>query len=119
MDTWIHVDESWVFFVRDRERVCIFPDEDVPKAPRVQAQEPHYQGYFIMANARPDPSRGFDGKIGIWRICVMKTAQRSSKRHKRGDEYESDVNIDAQWCADWYENELIPAIKKKMQWLKS
>ena len=51
----------------------------------------------IVANARPDPSHDFDGKIGTWRICIMKTAERSSKRRKRGEEYEFDCTIDAEW----------------------
>ncbi|CAM9958418.1 unnamed protein product, partial [Sphacelaria rigidula] len=63
----------------------------------------------IVANARPDPSHNFDGKIGIWRICVLKTAERSSKRRKRGEEYEFDCTID----------ELLPSIKLKMPWLRS
>ncbi|CAM9741400.1 unnamed protein product, partial [Sphacelaria rigidula] len=73
----------------------------------------------IVANARPDPSHNFDGKIGIWRICVLKTAKRSSKRRKRGEEYEFDCTIDAEWYKTWYIDELLPAIKLKMPWLRS
>ena len=73
----------------------------------------------IVANARPDPTHNFDGKIGIWRICVMKTAQRSSKRRKEGDEYEFDCTIDVEWYKDWYIEKLLPAIKTKMPWLRS
>ena len=73
----------------------------------------------IAANARPDPSHDFDGKIGIWRICVIKTAQRSSKRRERGEEYEFDCTIDAEWYKDWYIDVLLPAIKKKMPWQRS
>ncbi|CAM9787782.1 unnamed protein product, partial [Sphacelaria rigidula] len=73
----------------------------------------------IVANARPDPSHNFDGKIGIWRICVLKTAARSSKRRKRGEEYEFDCTIDAEWYKTWYIDEYLPAIKLKMPWLRS
>ncbi|CAM9790622.1 unnamed protein product [Sphacelaria rigidula] len=65
----------------------------------------------IVANARPDASHNFDGKIGIWRICVLKTAERSSKGRKRGEEYEFDCTIDAGWYKTWYIDELLPAIK--------
>lgn len=54
---------------------------------------------FIVANVRPDPDRNFDGKIGIWRVCVLKTAQQSSKKRIRREEYEFDVTIDAEWYA--------------------
>ena len=74
---------------------------------------------IIVANARPDPTHNFDGKIGIWRICVMQTAQRSSKRRKEGNEYEFDYTIDAEWYKDWYIEKLLPAIKTKMPRLRS
>lgn len=35
LDNWIMVGESWFYFVRENEEVRIFPDEDVPKGPRV------------------------------------------------------------------------------------
>ena len=49
----------------------------------------------------------------------MKTAERSSKRKKRGEEYEFDCTIDAEWYKDWYIDQLLPAVKKKMPWLRS
>ena len=72
----------------------MFPGEDIPGSPRVQHKSHVPKIMIIVANARPDPTHNFDGKIGIWRICVMKTAQRSSKRRKEGDEYEFDCTID-------------------------
>ena len=72
----------------------------------------------IVANARPDPRNNFDGKIGIMRICVMKTAERSSKSRERGEEYEFDC-IDAEWYEAKYIDVLLPVIKEKMPWLRS
>ncbi|CAM9347038.1 unnamed protein product [Sphacelaria rigidula] len=72
----------------------------------------------IVATARPDPTHDFDGKIGIWRICVIKTAERSSKRRKRGEEYEFDCTIDAEWYEERYIAQLLPAMKK-MPWQRS
>ena len=71
----------------------------------------------IVANARPDPRNNFDGKIGIMRICVMKTAERSSKSRERGEEYEFDC-IDAEWYEAKYIDVLLPVIKEKMPWLR-
>ena len=48
----------------------------------------------------------------------MKTAQRSSKRRKEGDEYEFDCTIDAEWYEDGYIDRLLPAIKTR-PWLRS
>ncbi|CAN0111437.1 unnamed protein product [Pylaiella littoralis] len=105
--------------MREKEKVQVFPGEEVPGPPRVQHKSHLPKIMVIVANARPDPAHNFDGKIGIWRICVIKTAQRSSKRRKRGEEYEFDCTIDAEWYKDWYIDVLLPEIKKKMPWQRS
>ncbi|CAN0505402.1 unnamed protein product, partial [Laminaria digitata] len=115
----VHLDESWFYLMREKDKVRVFPGEKPPKSPRVQHKSHLPKIMVVTANARPDPSHNFDGKIGIWRICVIKTAQRSSKRRKRGEEYEFDCTIDAEWYKDWYIDELLPAIKKKMPWQRS
>ena len=94
------MDESWFFLLKDEEKIHMFPGEDIPGSPRVQHKSHVPEIMIVVANARPDPTHTFDGKIGIWRICVMKTAQRSSKRRKEGDEYEFDCTIDAEWYKD-------------------
>jgi len=97
----VHLDESWFYLMKEKEKVRVFPGEEVPGAPRVQHKSHLPKIMVIVANARPDPTHNFDGKIGIWRICVIKTAQRSSKRRKRGEEYEFDCTIDAEWYKDF------------------
>lgn len=72
---------------------------------------------LIVADARPGPDRNFDGKISIWRVCLLKTARCSSKKYVKGEEYDFDVTIDAEWYAVWYIQKLLPAIKK-ISWLK-
>ena len=49
----------------------------------------------------------------------MKTAERSSKRRERGEEYEFDCTIDTEWYKTWYIDVLLPVIKEKMPWLRS
>ena len=117
----VHLDESCFFFflLQTHEKIRMFPGEEIPGAPRVQHKNHLPKIMVIVANARPDPSHNFDGTIGIWRICVMKTAERSSKKRKRGEEYEFDCTIDADWYKDWYIDELLPEIKKKMPWQRS
>ncbi|CAN0047978.1 unnamed protein product, partial [Sphacelaria rigidula] len=116
MGNAIHLDESWFFLLRNKEKVPIFPGERIPGSPRVQHKSHLSKIMVIVANVRPDPSHNFDGKIGIWRIFVLKTAERSSKR---GEEYEFECTIDAEWYKTWYIDELLPAIKLKMPWLRS
>ncbi|CAN0061435.1 unnamed protein product, partial [Laminaria digitata] len=94
------------------------PGETIPGSPRVQHESHVPKTMVIVANAWPDPSHDFNRKIGIWRICVLKTAERTSKR-KRGEEYEFDCTIDADWCKTWYIDVLLPAIKLQMPWLRS
>ncbi|CAN0400133.1 unnamed protein product, partial [Pylaiella littoralis] len=115
----VHLDESWFYLMKEKAKVRVFLDEEISGAPRVQHKSHLPKIMIIVANARPDPAHDFDGKIGIWRICVIETAQRSSKRRKRGEEYEFDVTIDAEWYKDWYIDEFLPAIKKKMPWQRS
>ena len=93
----VHLDESWFFLLQTNEKIRMFPGEEIPGAPRVSHKNHLPKIMVIVANSRPDPSHNFDGKIGIWRICVMKTAERSSKKRKRGEEYEFDCTIDAEW----------------------
>ena len=83
----IHLDES-LFLLRNLEKIRIFPGEKIPGSPRVQHKRHLTKIMVIVTNARPDSRHNFDGKIGIWRICVMKTAERSSKRRERGEEYD-------------------------------
>ena len=74
---------------------------------------------LICAVSRPDPSRDFDGKIGVWRVFVMKEAQRTTARHQKDEEYAVDFTIDSEYFQEWYEHELLPAIKEEMPWLES
>ncbi|CAM9362117.1 unnamed protein product, partial [Laminaria digitata] len=115
----VHLDESWFILLRNKENIRILHGEVIPGSPRVQQKSHLPKIMIIVANARPDPAHNFDGKIGIWRICVLKTAERSSKRRKRGEEYEVDCTIDAEWYKTWYIEELLPAIKLKMPWQRS
>lgn len=49
----------------------------------------------------------------------MIQAQRTTAQHTMGDEYEFAVNIGAEYYQQLYNEELLPAIKEKMPWLKS
>ena len=52
----IHLDESWFFLPRDKEKIRMFPGEDIPGSPRVQHKSHAPKIMIIVANARPEPS---------------------------------------------------------------
>jgi hypothetical protein len=115
----IHVDETWFYLMSDGEHARYFPGEVVDSAPTVQHKSHIPKVMAIVANARPDPNHEFDGKIGIWRICSEKVAEKSSRHHQKGDRYQVDVTIDSAWYRGWYLDCLLPAIKQKMPWMRN
>jgi len=50
----------------------------------------------LTAIARPQPSRGFNGLLGCWRVCDQRPAKRGDKRTglKKGDLLTEDKNMD-------------------------
>ncbi|CAN0403747.1 unnamed protein product [Scytosiphon promiscuus] len=80
----IHLNESCFFFLSNKENIRIFPGESIPESPRVQHKRHIPEIMIIVTNGRPDPSHDFDGKIGIWRIFVMATAQGDHGEEEEG-----------------------------------
>ena len=114
----IHLDESWGFS-------SDLPGEVYPRvSPRTTQGSTSRRSWSLWQNAWPDPSHDFDGKIGIWRICVLKTKRPSDppKRRGGGEEYEFDCTIYGllpsgtrrDTSTSFY---LLAAIKKKMPWM--
>ncbi|CAN0355161.1 unnamed protein product [Discosporangium mesarthrocarpum] len=72
---------------------------------------------FLAADARTRKlSNGvrFDGKIGIWPIVDVDTAQRACRSRARGDPVLRPVTVDGEKCKKIMIDGLIPAIKAKM-----
>ena len=82
---WVDVDEAWFYTVSLHHKVKVPTGEQAPtlfcksktNIPKVM---------FLAAAARPRP--GFDGKLGIWRVSKTKKAQKRSRYHESGEEYE-------------------------------
>lgn len=72
---------------------------------------------FISTVLSSDPSRNSDGKMKIWRICVLKEAQRTTARLIEGEEYECDVTIGHMWYKKLYTETPLPTIKQDIPWL--
>ena len=69
---------------------------------------------FLTALARPrfdaDGNCVFDGKIAIERVCSLHTAKRDSKHHKKGDQYEKDINMNGAVYIKMMKTQIFPAI---------
>ena len=76
---------TWFYVMSDGEHPRYFPGEIVDKAPTIQHKSHIPKVMAIVANARLDPSHGFDGKIGIWRVCGEKVTEKGSRHHQKGE----------------------------------
>lgn len=100
------------------------------KAPKSRQKSKRFIGKVMVltAIARPVPSRGFDGKVGIWRVWKKRThadgtnypAERGDKRTglKKGDDIWQDCNMDGPMFEHMLREMVIPAIREKMPWAK-
>ncbi|CAN0299689.1 unnamed protein product [Discosporangium mesarthrocarpum] len=116
----VHTDEAWFYLIVHGQKIRVFPVEDMPGAPELQHKShvPKVTLHvFVVANGRPNPDKNFDGMVEIGRVCV-KEAKRTSKNRNRGEEYECDVAIEAEWYRTWYTTHLSPAIRHKMPWMR-
>jgi DNA modification methylase len=50
---------------------------------------------FLSAIAKPDASKNFNGKIGIWRVCEPYKAKRDSKNYDKSQVYDKDIYMTA------------------------
>lgn len=74
---------------------------------------------FLTVLALPRPEFGFDGKIGIWRVCNTVTAARKTKNHNVGDEWEQDCNVTSEWYRNCMikEGGILDTICEQMPWM--
>ena len=117
-----HLNESWLFLLRNKAKVRIILDEAIPGSPCVQHKSRHLPKIMVnVANARPDLSHDFERKDRHLAHLRHENGRAivQDKRRKKGDECDFDCAIDAEWCKMWYVDELLPAIKLKIAWLRS
>ncbi|KAF0682365.1 Aste57867_25503 [Aphanomyces stellatus] len=104
----VHLDEKWFNADKDRRKVYVAPNEDLPRCackskrfiPRVM---------FLAAIARPRD--GFDGKIGMWPFVRQSPAVRTSRNRPAGTMESHLVNGSAAVYQDFVLQRVIPAIK--------
>jgi hypothetical protein len=109
-------DEKWFFKLKDGSHVLVSPGETLPDPPKLQHKSHIPKAMFIALAARPEPARGFDGKVGIWSCTKIVEAQRNSKNRNAGDLLEVDVPVTAEYYREVMERKIMPAIIEAMPW---
>lgn len=112
----VHIDEKWFYLLRDGQHIFLAPGETPPGAPKVKHKSHIPKAMFIALGARPQPQRGFDGKIGVFPCTEWVKAKRSSKNWACGEDKEIDVPVTAEYYRTQMEKALLPAIVKAMPW---
>jgi hypothetical protein len=107
------VDEKWFPAHSSGQKCKLPPGTRRPKKP-LQSKNNIGQVMFLVATALPRPDKAFDGKIGFFRVCEMKVAERNSKFHNKGDTYEQDVTMDGKKYRQMMAKQVFPAARKKM-----
>ncbi|CAM9428263.1 unnamed protein product [Discosporangium mesarthrocarpum] len=114
----VHIDETWFYLMVNGQKFRVSPGKDMPPKLQHKRHVPRVTFIATVANGRHNLDKNFDGKVGIWRSCVVKEDKRTCKNRKRGEEYECDVIIDTEWYTTWYTTHLSPAIRRKMPWMR-
>mmetsp|Transcript_4867 Transcript_4867/g.12349 ORF Transcript_4867/g.12349 Transcript_4867/m.12349 type:complete len:507 (+) Transcript_4867:142-1662(+) len=119
-DAHVDIDEKWFkTFSRKRKRKVdpLTEKAGVGRTP-IHSKMHVPKVMFLCAIGVPNMARGFNGKIGMWRCSAPYTAKRTSKYHKKGEVYEKDVNVDAEYFEDMMLNKVMPALRAAMPWAR-
>ncbi|CAM9658121.1 unnamed protein product, partial [Discosporangium mesarthrocarpum] len=111
MFDWVHVDEKSFYLVEGWKKITCL------QAPEASNKRFILKTVFLAAVARPGKlSSGvwFEGKVGIWPIVEVVTAQRASKSSARGDSVLRPVTVDGEKYRKIMNDEVIPAINATM-----
>ncbi|CAM9655897.1 unnamed protein product [Discosporangium mesarthrocarpum] len=114
---WVHADKKRCYLTKDRKKAYLQPDEEVPKPPRASCKRFVLNMMFLAAVAHPRKLANgvwFNGKIAIWPIVDVVTAQRASKSRARGDPVLRQVTVDGENFKEIMIDEVIPAFKARM-----
>jgi hypothetical protein len=112
----VHIDEKWFHIMPQKQTILLGPNEDPPPPPKAQHKSHVPKTMVVALSTRPQPDRGFDGKIGIFDCTELVEAQRTSKNHVAGELKEVDVPVTAKWYRKLIENEALPAVFEVMPW---
>ncbi|CAM9261350.1 unnamed protein product, partial [Discosporangium mesarthrocarpum] len=117
MYDWDHVDKKWFYVMKDRRGICLHPEEDALKPPRVQNKRFITKVMFLAAVARTrmiSDGVWFNGKVVIWPIADTVEAMHSSKNRKKGTMMLKPATINAERYKELMIDKVIAAIKARM-----
>jgi hypothetical protein len=117
----IHVDEKW-FYITKCDRTYYLAADEEPPHRSVKSKRYVTKVMFLAAVMRPIIISGevlFDGKLGIWPFVSEEPAQRTSKNRAAGTIEIKPVSVDRDTYRAMLIENVIPAIKQKVPWLKS
>ena len=105
----VDIDEKWFYTVKWYIRRKMHPDHKIP--PKfIKSKRNPPKVMFLSAIARPRPLDNFDGKIGMFRVSMEKTAGPRSRVRAPGTTYELDVSMDADLYFAMMTEQVFPAI---------
>jgi hypothetical protein len=107
-DCWVDVDEKWFYTVKLPGKKKVPPGVEIP--PERVKHKSHIPKLMVLS-AVGRPRDDNDGKIGTWRVSGQRVAQRNSKNHERGEEYEDDITMTAKLYHKMMTEEVFPAIR--------
>ena len=77
-DNWVDLDEKWFYLWVNKGTLKLPPGyNQIKKCLQSRAHIPKVM--FLSAIAKPDASKNFDGKIGIWRVADTYMAQEHER----------------------------------------
>ena len=116
MEDLIHIDEKWLYLMKDGQCFIIGADEAEPYR-HVQHKSFLTKIMFLCAVARPrydtNKNAWFDGKIGIWPMGKWDPAKQSLKKRTKGTSVWKNQSILCYVYQEYLIKKLLPAIKQK------
>ncbi len=121
----IHIDEKWFYALREGKK-CKF----IPGCSRYEDDTVTHKnmiGKVMFLSAIGVPQRvpvgnkthhDFDGKLGTWGFFEETPAKRSSKNRPKGTLEVKSVSVTSEVYLNMIRDNVIPAVKEKMFWLK-
>ena len=128
----VDIDEKWFYADTKVRRKLKVPHRKKLKGKAGNKRHVNKVMYLI-ATAKPRPDKGFDGKIGCWRVSMQKVAQKKVYKTNRkfdkdgkenevlrekGEIYEEDTTMDSEQYQKMFKEKVIPAIRQKMPWAR-
>jgi len=117
-DAWVDVDEKNFHTIAANRLLKVPPNATAPTV-EVQHKSHIPKVMVLSAIAKPNIKHKFNGKVGVWRVCEVVEAKRSSKHHQKGDLYKKDTTMDADKFFEMMIECVFPAIRDRMPWARS